>query len=146
MGSQSQATPSAPRRSTMLFRRARSGLVLIALFWLWMLFGAADFVAALFGSPIHAALAVFALGALTLISLLFLPICIAYLVLNRPKVHAAPSVAPQAGEAQGNGLAPVIRMMPRRAAVHGAALTSRAAVRGAALTSRAAAKWRDRAS
>ena len=131
----------------MLFRRARSGLVLIAVFWLWMLFGAADFVTALFGSPIHAALAVFALGVLTLISLLFLPICVAYLILNRPQAQAKDSAAPlQAREARGNGLAPVIRMMPRRAAARSAALSSRAAVRGAALTSRAAAKWRDLAS
>ena len=131
----------------MLFRRARSGLVLIAVFWLWMFFGAADFVAALFGSPIHAALAVFALGAVTLISLLFLPICVAYLMLNRPRAQAkAPAALQQAREAHGNGLAPVIRMMPRRAAARRAALSGRAAVRGAALTSRAAAKWRDLAS
>lgn len=126
----------------MLYRRARSGLVLIAVFWLWMLLGAADFVGALFGSPIHAALAVFALGALTLISLLFLPICIAYLVLNRPAVKArntvsAKDTAPGAASssAPGAGLAPVIRMAPRRAAQ-----------RSAELAGRAAAKWRDLAS
>ncbi|UWX96838.1 hypothetical protein N2K95_14535 [Arthrobacter zhaoxinii] len=118
MGSQSQTMPAARRRSAMLFRRARSGLVLIAVFWIWMLFGAADFVAALFGSPIHAALAVFALGTLTLISLLFLPICLAYLVLNRPSMRAG-SPAASARRTQGNGLAPVIRMMPRRDAARG---------------------------
>ena len=121
----------------MLYRRARSGLVLIAVFWLWMIFGAAGFVSALFGSPVHAALAVFALGALSLVSLLFLPICIAYLLLNRPAVKAAgPSgAAADSLPAPDAGLAPVIRMMPRRAAQ-----------RGAALTGRAAAKWRDLAS
>ncbi|MCC9204182.1 hypothetical protein [Arthrobacter sp. zg-Y769] len=135
MGSQSQATPPVRGRSVMLFRRARSGLVLIAAFWLWLLFGAADFVAALFGSPIHAALAVFALGAVTLISLLFLPICVAYLLLNRPGTRPVSSAAQRSGQAHGAGLAPVVRMMPRRAAA-----------RGAALTGRAAAKWRDLAS
>lgn len=121
----------------MLYRRARSGLVLIAVFWVWMLFGAADFVASLFGSPLHAALALYGLGALTLISLLFLPICLAYLILNRPVGSArsgARGHAPATGH-PGHGLAPVIRMMPRRAVA-----------RGADLTERAAAKWRDLAS
>ncbi|WP_146360441.1 hypothetical protein [Arthrobacter yangruifuii] len=125
----------------MLFRRARSGLVLIAVFWLWMLFGAADFVAALFGSPIHAALAVCLLGALTLVSLLFLPICVAYLVLHKPQAgsqvasQAQSTAALQSRPAQEDGLAPVIRMIP-----------GRAAARGAELTGRAAAKWRNLAS
>ena len=136
MGSQSQAMPSVRKKSAMLYRRARSGLVLIAVFWAWMIFGAADFVAALFGSPMHAALAVFGLGALTLVSLLFLPICIAFLVLNRPAMKAkgiVPGTAsPSSPEA---GLAPVIRLAPRAAAR-----------RGAALTGRAVAKWRDLAS
>ncbi|MCC3275272.1 MULTISPECIES: hypothetical protein [unclassified Arthrobacter] len=131
--------PSTRKRSAMLYRRARSGLVLIGVFWLWMLFGAADLVGALFGSPVHAALAVFALGALTLISLLFLPICVAYLVLNRSAMKAPGKPANAAerheGTAPAAGLAPVIRMMPRRAAE-----------RGAELTGRAAAKWRDLAS
>lgn len=136
MGSQSQAMPSVRKKSAMLYRRARSGLVLIAVFWVWMIFGAADFVAALFGSPMHAALAVFGLGALTLVSLLFLPICIALLVMNRPAMKAKDAMprtaSPSSPEA---GLAPVIRMAPRRAAE-----------RGAALTGRAVAKWRDLAS
>lgn len=125
----------------MLYRRARSGLVLIAVFWLWMLISAADFIASLFGSPFHAALALYGLGALTLISLLFLPICIAYLVLNRPVATARSASVEHApenterGEEAGHGLAPVIRMMPRRAVA-----------RGADLTNRAAAKWRDLAS
>lgn len=123
----------------MLYRRARSGLVLIAVFWLWMLIGAADFIASLFGSPFHAALALYGLGALTLVSLLFLPICIAYLVLNRPvATNVSMGQAPELGaqnEDAGHGLAPVIRMMPRRAVA-----------RGADLTNRAAAKWRDLAS
>ncbi|MCC3272330.1 hypothetical protein [Arthrobacter zhangbolii] len=141
MGSQSQAMPSARRRSTMLYRRARSGLVLIAVFWLWMLIGAADFIASLFESPFHAALALYGLGALTLVSLLFLPICIAYLVLNRPVSTARNASMVQTAEnaahsdEAGHGLAPVIRMMPRRAVA-----------RGTDLTNRAAAKWRDLAS
>ena len=119
----------------MLYRRARSGLVLIAVFWLWMLFGAADFVASLFGSPLHAALALYGLAALTLISFLFLPICIAYLVLNRPSATSAAAGKAGRGRHPEAGLAPVIRMMPRRAAA-----------RGAELGERAVAKWRDLAS
>ena len=136
MGSQSQAMPSVRKKSAMLYRRARSGLVLIAAFWAWMIFGAADFVAALFGSPMHAALAVFGLGALTLVSLLFLPICIAFLVLNRPAMKARDTMPGTASASSPEaGLAPVIRLAPRAAAR-----------RGAALTGRAVAKWRDLAS
>ena len=130
MGSQSQAEPSVRKRSVMLYRRSRSGLVLIGAFWAWMLFGAADLVGALFNAPMYAALAVYGLGALTLVSLLFLPICLAQLVLHRPAMKAM-----RTSGAAGPGLAPVIRMMPRRAAE-----------RGAALSGRAAAKWRDLAS
>ncbi|MCC9144553.1 MULTISPECIES: hypothetical protein [unclassified Arthrobacter] len=128
MGNQSQAVPSARGRSAMLYRRARSGLFLIALFWGWMLLGAADFIAALFGSPAYAALAVLALGALTLVSLLFLPICIAYLVLNRPRVPGqADRTASRSRDAHRARLAPVVRMAPPRGTARGAAPAAPAA-------------------
>lgn len=123
----SQAGAPATRRSVMLFRRARTFLVLIGVFWLWLLFGSAAFIASLFDTPMYALLALYGLGVLTLISLLAAPVCAAFLVMNRAgsthRVHHL------------SELAPVIRMVPRRVADGGTALSQRAA-----------AKWRDLAS
>ena len=102
-------------------------MILIGVFWLWLLFGSAGFIASLFDTPMYALLALYGLGVATLISLLAAPVCIAFLVMNRP------------GSAQRmhhiSDLAPVIRMVPRKVADGGSALSQRAA-----------AKWRDLAS
>ncbi|MCC9197144.1 hypothetical protein QNO08_16015 [Arthrobacter sp. zg-Y820] len=117
----------------MLFRRGRTMFVLVAVFWLWLLLGSADFIASLFESPFYALLALYGLGVVTLISLLVAGVSVFYMVVNRPAGTEIPS-----GDAVRHGLselAPVIRMVPRRVADHSAALSNKAA-----------AKWRDLAS
>lgn len=137
----------------MLYRRARTALILVGVFWLWLLFGSAAFVASLFDSPFYAMLALYAVGTVTLISLLIAPVALAYLLMNRqstvPASSAAdqpvrvirpdlPSQPPRSAEAARftrPDLAPVIRMIPRKVKDSGSALGTRAA-----------AKWRDLAS
>ncbi|MCC3282900.1 hypothetical protein [Arthrobacter caoxuetaonis] len=95
MGSESQASvPSARRRSIMLFRRARTVLVAVGVFWLWMLFFSASAVASLFDRPFYAMMALYALGALTLISLLVAPVALSYLLMNRPPKPASSAARP----------------------------------------------------
>ncbi|MCC9192171.1 hypothetical protein LOC59_00690 [Arthrobacter sp. zg-Y916] len=95
MGSESQASvPSARRRSVMLFRRARTVLVAVGVFWLWMLFFSASAVASLFDRPFYAMMALYALGALTLISLLVAPVALSYLLMNRPPKPASSAARP----------------------------------------------------
>ncbi|WP_312178414.1 hypothetical protein [Arthrobacter sp.] len=139
--------PSTRRRSVMLYRRARTALVLVGVFWLWLLFGSAAFIASLFESPFYAMLALYAVGTVTLISLLIAPVALAYLLMNRPPKGAAPDTAGRlarpaepdssadASRFPRSDLAPVIRMIPRRVKDSGTALGTRAA-----------AKWRDLAS
>lgn len=156
MGSESQASaPSARRRSVMLFRRARTVLGALIIFWLWMLLGSAGFVASLFDRPFYAMLALYALGTLTLISLLIAPVALAYLLMNRPGKVAAQQAPAAASQPQRSetarpvrvqqpvqpqrsvraDLAPVIRMIPRKVKDSSTSLGNRAA-----------AKWRDLAS
>ena len=139
MGSESQASvPSARRRSVMLFRRARTALGLVGIFWLWLLLGSAGFGASLFDRPFYAMLALYALGTLTLISLLIAPVALAYLLMNRPGKPArqqAPAAAVPPQRSVRADLAPVIRMIPRKVKDSSASLGNRAA-----------AKWRDLAS
>ena len=139
MGSESQASaPSPRRRSVMLFRRARTALVLVGVFWLWLLLGSAGFVASLFDRPFYAMLALYGVGTLTLISLLVAPVALAYLLRNRPDQAGQPAPAaaePEAHRSVRSDLAPVIRMIPRKVKDGSTALGTRAA-----------AKWRDLAS
>ncbi|MFZ3417314.1 hypothetical protein [Arthrobacter sp. 3Tela_A] len=139
MGTESQASePSARRRSVMLFRRARTVLGLVGVLWLWLLFGSAGFVASLFDRPFYAMLALYAVGVLALVSLLILPVALAYLLMNRPgktSPLAAPAAAEQPHRSVRSDLAPVIRMIPRKVKDSSTSLGTKAA-----------AKWRDLAS
>ncbi len=138
MSTESQASvPSARRRSVMLFRRARTALGLVGLFWLWLLLGSAGFVASLFDRPFYAMLAMYAVGTLTLISLLIAPVALAYLLMNRPgKTGQMPApAAEQPQKSVRSELAPVIRMIPRKVKDSSTSLGTKAA-----------AKWRDLAS
>ena len=137
MGTESQASvPSARRRSVMLFRRARTALVLVGVFWLWLLLGSAGFVASLFDRPFYAMLAMYGVGTLTLISLLIAPVALAYLLMNRPaNTSRQPAAAEQPHKSVRSELAPVIRMIPRKVKDSSASLGTKAA-----------AKWRDLAS
>jgi len=121
----------------MLFRRARTALGLVGIFWIWLLLGSAGFVASLFDRPFYAMLAMYAVGTLTLISLLIAPVALAYLLMNRPgktSPQAAPAAEPTHRSVRSE-LAPVIRMIPRKVKNSSTSLGTRAA-----------AKWRDLAS
>ena len=97
----------------------------------------------------YAVLALYAVGTVTLISLLIAPVALAYLLMNRPAQGASAAEgrpedsehpARPAGSADSprftrSELAPVIRMIPRRVKDSSTALGTRAA-----------AKWRDLAS
>lgn len=133
MDGESQEVSAARKKSAMLFRRGRTMFAVVAVFWLWLLFGSANFIASLFESPFYALLALYGLGVVTLISLLIAGLSVVYMVANRPDRVESP-----AGDTARHGLAdlaPVIRLVPRRVADHSAALTNKAA-----------AKWRDLAS
>ena len=133
MGGESQTVPSERKKSAMLFRRGRTMFVLVAVFWLWLLLGSANFITSLFDAPFYAMLALYGLGVVTLISLGVAGLAIFYMVVNKPErteLPAGSSARPGLSE-----LAPVIRLVPRRVADHSAALTNKAA-----------AKWRDLAS
>jgi len=122
----------------MLFRRARTVLALLGVFWLWLLLGSASFVASLFDRPFYAMIALYGLGTLTLISLLIAPVALAYLLMNRPGKASAQQAAPAAVPPHRSvraELAPVIRMIPRKVKDSSTSLGNRAA-----------AKWRDLAS
>ena len=145
MGGESQTVPSVRKKSAMLFRRGRTMFVLVAVFWLWLLLGSANFIAGLFDTPFYAMLALYGLGVVTLISIGVAGMGIFYMVVNKPAhveqsadSSAQPGISARAGISARQGisdLAPVIRMVPRRVADHSAALTNKAA-----------AKWRDLAS
>ena len=108
-------------------------LAVVAVYWFWLLLGSANFIAGFFEAPLYAGLALYGLGVVTLISLFVAVMSVTYMVRNRPD-----RAAPAAGDSPRAGLtdlAPVIRMVPRRVADHGAALTHKAV-----------AKWRDLAS
>lgn len=135
MGGESQEVPFARKKSAMLFRRGRTMLVMVAVFWLWLLLGSADFIAGLFESPIYALLALYGLGVVTLISLLVALVSVFYVVANRPERTDTGLPVRESVRSGFSELAPVIRLVPRRVADHSVALTNKAA-----------AKWRDLAS
>lgn len=133
MGWESQTVPTVRKKSAMLFRRGRTMLVVVGVFWLWLLLGSANFIAGLFDTPFYAMLALYGLAVITLISLGVAGTATYYVVVNKPA-----RTEPSAGSSARPGLselAPVIRLVPRRVADHSAALTNKAA-----------AKWRDLAS
>lgn len=118
-------------------------LIAVGIFWLWLLFGSADFIAGLFDVPFYALLALYGLGVVTLISLLVAMVAAVYMLANRPARQPAPVQSASDPRSAGNmsrhggfsDLAPVIRMVPRRVADHSTAVANKAA-----------AKWRDMAS
>lgn len=137
MGGEFQTMPFVRKKSAMLFRRGRTMLIAVAVFWAWLLLGSADFIAGLFDSPLYAMLALYGLGVVTLISLLAAMVAVVYILANRPARSAgSPGQAKDPSRHGGfSDLAPVIRMVPRRVADHSAAVANKAA-----------AKWRDLAS
>ncbi len=70
------------------YRRARSLLYVIALFWLWLWLGSAASIAALHHSPVHAVLAMYALAVVVLVSIPAALLAAVRMILTHPRRHA----------------------------------------------------------
>lgn len=81
------------------YRRARSLLVVIALFWSWLWFGGAATLRLLHGSPIHEVLAMYALAVVVLVSIPAALLAVATLVLTRPRATVVQLPARSASQA-----------------------------------------------
>lgn len=68
------------------YRRARTVLYAVALFWLWTWLGSAAFIAGLFHSPVHAILAMYALFTFILLSIPVFLLALAQMALNKPRL------------------------------------------------------------
>lgn len=66
------------------YRRARTVIYAVVLFWLWTWLGSAAFIAGLFHSPVHAIIAMYALFTFILLSIPAFLLAIAQMALNRP--------------------------------------------------------------
>ncbi|UNK46444.1 hypothetical protein [Arthrobacter sulfonylureivorans] len=71
-------------RSLRTYRRARTTLICVAIFWLWLLLGAAAFVAGMFDSPTKLFLAMYAGAVAVLVSLPVGLLAAIFMLLNRP--------------------------------------------------------------
>ena len=72
------------------YRRARALVYAVLLFWLWAWLGSSFFVASLFGSPVHALLAMYALTVAVLVSIPVLLLAVARMFLTRTRPTARP--------------------------------------------------------
>lgn len=70
------------------YRRARSLLYVIGVFWLWLLLGSAALLDGLYHSPLHAALAMYAIAVAVLVSIPAALLAVVRMVLEHPR-HAA---------------------------------------------------------
>lgn len=66
------------------YRRARTLVYGVVLFWLWAWLGSGAFIAGLFDSPLHAVVAVYALAVTLLVSFPVALLAVARMLLNRP--------------------------------------------------------------
>ncbi|MET1154776.1 hypothetical protein [Arthrobacter sp.] len=71
-------------RSLRTYRRARTTLIGVAVFWLWLLLGAAAFVAGMFDSPTKLFLAIYAGAVAVLVSIPIGLLAAIFMLLNRP--------------------------------------------------------------
>jgi fatty acid desaturase len=67
------------------YRRARSLLWVIGLFWLWLWLGSAALIGALHDSPVHAVLATYALAVVVLVSIPAALLAAIRMVLTHPR-------------------------------------------------------------
>lgn len=70
------------------YRRARSLLYAIGLFWLWLWLGSATAMEGLYGSPVHAALAMYGLAVVVLVSIPAALLAAIRMVLTYPRRDA----------------------------------------------------------
>ncbi|MHA7189331.1 hypothetical protein ACX80N_03420 [Arthrobacter sp. MDT2-16] len=73
----------------MRYRRARSLLYVIGLFWLWLWLGSAALMAGLYHSPVHAALAMYAIAVVVLVSIPAALLAAIRMLMTRPRREAA---------------------------------------------------------
>ena len=66
------------------YRRARALVYAVLLFWLWAWLGSGLFIASLFGSPLHALVAMYALAVAILVSFPIFLLAGVWMLLNRP--------------------------------------------------------------
>ncbi|MGM0928325.1 MAG: hypothetical protein ACQEXN_01260 [Actinomycetota bacterium] len=71
-------------RSLRTYRRARTTLICVAIFWLWLMLGAAAFVAGMFDSPTKLFLAMYAGAVAVLVSIPVGLLAAIFMLLNRP--------------------------------------------------------------
>lgn len=67
------------------YRRARSLLYVIGLFWLWLWLGSAALMEGLYHSPLHAALAMYAIAVAVLVSFPAALLAVLRMVLMHPQ-------------------------------------------------------------
>ncbi|GAB3536068.1 hypothetical protein GCM10027403_15520 [Arthrobacter tecti] len=91
------------------YRRARTVLYAVALFWLWTWLGSAAFIASLFHSPVHAIIAMYALFAFVLLSIPVFLLALAQLILNRPAGMRDAVVVPLNGQHKTAGHSPRVQ-------------------------------------
>ncbi|MUK00468.1 hypothetical protein GM708_00120 [Vibrio cholerae] len=70
------------------YRRARSLLYVIGLFWLWLWLGSAALLDGLYDTPLNAALAMYAIAVVVLVSLPAALLAVARMVLTHPRQGA----------------------------------------------------------
>ncbi|WP_159619736.1 hypothetical protein [Arthrobacter zhaoguopingii] len=86
-------------RYPLSYRRARTALFAVGLFWLWLGLSSADFIAGLSESPIHAFIAIYALAVAALVSLPAALLAGARMLLTRPRRAGEVLHLPVRGEA-----------------------------------------------
>ncbi|WP_434994758.1 hypothetical protein [Arthrobacter sp. Ld5] len=70
------------------YRRARTVLYAVGLFWLWLWLGSGALLDGLHDSPVHAALAVYALAVVILVSIPAALLAVARMLLTHPRRRA----------------------------------------------------------
>ncbi|MBE0010010.1 MULTISPECIES: hypothetical protein [unclassified Arthrobacter] len=67
------------------YRRARALVYAVLVFWLWAWLGSGYFITSLFGSPVYALLALYALAVAILVSFPIFLLAATRMLLNRPR-------------------------------------------------------------
>lgn len=89
-------------RSLRTYRRARTTLICVVIFWLWLLLGAAAFVAGMFDSPTKLFLAMYAGAVAVLVSIPIGVLAAIFMLLNRPAAQDRRPAADRLSSAAGS--------------------------------------------
>lgn len=82
------------------YRRARALVYAVLVFWLWAWLGSGYFITSLFGSPVYALLAMYALAVGILVSFPIFLLAVVRMLLNRPR--STPGVVTSLGAKRGS--------------------------------------------